>query len=81
MLRSVPAPEPGSRGGRPNFQHLGPNARSCRLSSEVSFFAGREWSIRFADVPVRGLEELGVLIFLDGDRITSFSDLVEAEEL
>lgn len=48
---------------------------------EVTFFAGREWTVRFADIPEPGLEELGVMVFFNGYGVTAVSDLSAAEEV
>ncbi|WP_437765262.1 hypothetical protein WMF27_30890 [Sorangium sp. So ce281] len=44
---------------------------------ELTFFSGKEWTVRFALAP--GASELGTLVTFDGVHVTGADDLADAE--
>ncbi|KYF49650.1 hypothetical protein BE08_15250 [Sorangium cellulosum] len=44
---------------------------------ELTFFSGREWTVRFAVAP--GAGELGALVTFDGVHVTGVDDLADAD--
>ena len=46
---------------------------------ELSFNPGRDWAIRFAEVDVPGLDELGVLVAFRGTEVVEVDDLADHE--
>ncbi len=48
---------------------------------EVTFFPGSEWAVRFADLPLPGAGELGVMVFFDGRAVQSVDDLRDVEQV
>ncbi|WP_437851615.1 hypothetical protein [Sorangium sp. So ce363] len=58
----------GDAGGAADWVGWGP---------ELTFFSGREWTVRFALAP--GAGELGTLVTFDGVHVTGADDLADAE--
>ncbi|MGK3992747.1 hypothetical protein [Sorangium sp. So ce1024] len=58
----------GGAGGAADWVGWGP---------ELTFFSGREWTVRFALAP--GAGELGTLVTFDGEHVTGADDLADAD--
>ena len=48
---------------------------------ELNFFGGEKWAIRFAEGIFKICEPYGIVVEFEGQTITGFEDLSEAEEL